>query len=76
MRVVHIPLESLRAETAEQFREFEHVVIVSSAAGAGSGSVGEPGLNAARRCWQACVRLRRVYGLKQAAILDVLEPSQ
>lgn len=62
VEMMHIPLESLRAEAAEQFRSFKHVLIVCSKSGTA--------LNADRRCWQACVRLRRVFGLQQAAILD------
>lgn len=62
VKMVRIPLESLRAEAAEQFRKFKHVLVVASESGTA--------LNANRRCWQACVRLRRVFGLQQAAILN------
>ncbi|BDA50188.1 hypothetical protein COCOBI_15-3170 [Coccomyxa sp. Obi] len=61
-QVLQIPLDLLRGERVEQLKRFEHVLVTSSESG--------PRLEADRRCWQACVRLRRVYGLQQAAILE------
>jgi hypothetical protein len=63
--VKHIPLEELRAEAAEGLKEFAHVLVTSLEPSEGPDSV-----DADRRCWQACVRLRRVYGLSQAVILE------
>ncbi|CAL8465302.1 g4837 [Coccomyxa elongata] len=61
-QLLQVPLDMLRAERVEQLKKYEHVLVTTSESG--------PRLEADRRCWQACVRLRRVYGLQQAAILE------
>lgn len=60
--LMQIPLDMLRAERVEQLKKYEHVLVTTSESGTR--------LEADRKCWQACVRLRRVYGLQQAAILE------
>ena len=51
------PLEKLHAEVAAQLRKSDYVVIL-------------PDNHDERRAWQAWVRLTKVFGLKQVAILS------
>jgi hypothetical protein len=59
-QVLLIPLEELRAEAALSLHKFQLVAVVSAEA---------VQADAETRVWQACVRLRRVYGLEQAIAL-------
>ena len=51
------PLENLHADAAGRLRESDYVVIL-------------PDKHDERRAWQAWVRLTKVFGLKQVAILS------
>ena len=51
------PLENLHAKVAGRLREYDCVVIL-------------PDNHDERRAWQAWVRLTKVFGLKQVAILS------
>ena len=53
---MHVPLERLHAEDANQLRIFDYVVLL-------------PDASDERRAWQAWVRLTKVYQLKKVAVL-------
>ena len=56
---VHIPLHDLHAEAADKLRASTLVVVLPV----------EGGKRGQLLSWQACVRLRRVFGLDQAVVL-------
>ena len=51
------PLKSLHAEVADRLRSYDYIVIL-------------PDNNDEKRAWQAWVRLTKVFGLNQVAILS------
>ena len=56
---VHVPLHELHAEAADRLRTHSLVVVLPL----------EGGKREQLLIWQACVRLRRVFGLDQAVVL-------